>query len=79
MRDTLGREPSWDEIIDYAKQKECIYEGASIFDPVLCELLYKWFCTNGGSVDPSCRRFCSWSVLPEYWYPYNGIDLRLTK
>src|SRR6185295_8430413 len=27
--------------------------GTSIFDPVLCELAYKWFCPPGGSIlDP---------------------------
>jgi DNA modification methylase len=79
MRDTLGREPSWDEIIDYAKQKGMhVYEGASIFDPVLCELLYKWFCTNGGSVlDPFAGGSVRGVVAGILGYPYNGIDLRL--
>jgi hypothetical protein len=55
-----------------------VYEGASIFDPVLCELLYKWFCTNGGSVlDPFAGGLCSWSCCGILGYPYNGIDLRL--
>ncbi|HXF87125.1 MAG TPA: hypothetical protein VNK48_02075 [Xanthobacteraceae bacterium] len=27
--------------------------GTSIFDPVLCEIAYRWFCPPGGSVlDP---------------------------
>lgn len=79
MRDTLNREPSWDEIIDYAKQKGMhVYEGASIFDPVLCELLYKWFCTNGGSVlDPFAGGSVRGVVAGILGYPYAGIDLRL--
>lgn len=79
MRDTLGREPSWDEIIDYAKQKGMhVYEGASIFDPVLCELLYKWFCTNEGSVlDPFAGGSVRGVVAGVLGYPYAGIDLRL--
>lgn len=78
MRDTLGREPSWDEIIDYAKQKGMhVYEGASIFDPVLCELLYKWFCTNGGSVlDPFAGGSVRGIVAGVLGYDYLGIDLR---
>lgn len=78
MRETLKREPTWDEIIDYAKQKGMhVYEGASIFDPVLCELLYKWFCTNGGSVlDPFAGGSVRGVVAGVLGYPYEGIDLR---
>lgn len=78
MRDTLKREPTWDEIIDYAKQKGMhVYEGASIFDPVLCELLYKWFCTNGGSVlDPFAGGSVRGIVASILGYKYTGIDLR---
>jgi hypothetical protein len=55
-----------------------VYEGASIFDPVLCELLYKWFCTNGGSVlDPFAGGSVR-GVVGILGYPY-GIDLRWTK
>ncbi len=28
-------------------------DGTSIFDPALCELMYKWFCPNNGQIlDP---------------------------
>ena len=27
-----------------------INEGISIFDPALCEVLYKWFCPEGGKI-----------------------------
>ncbi len=79
MREMLNREPEWDEIIDYAKKKGMhIYEGASIFDPVLCELLYRWFCTNGGSVlDPFAGGSVRGVVAGILGYPYKGIDLRL--
>jgi hypothetical protein len=64
----------------YAKQKGIhVYGGASIFDPVLCELLYKWFCTNGGSV---LNHFAGSSVrlyVAGILGIYNGIDLRWTK
>ena len=31
--------------------------GTSIFDPVLCELVYRWFCPAGGAVlDPFAGR-----------------------
>lgn len=79
MRDTLKREPSWDEIIDYAKKKGLhVYEGASIFDPVLCELSYRWFCPIGGTIlDPFAGGSVRGIVAGVLGYPYKGIDLRL--
>lgn len=79
MRDTLKREPSWDEIIDYAKQKGMhVYEGASIFDPVLCELSYRWFCIDGGKIlDPFAGGSVRGVVAGVLGYEYKGIDLRL--
>ena len=79
MRESLNREPSWDEIIDYAKKKGMhIYEGASIFDPVLCELSYKWFCPEGGNIiDPFAGGSVRGVVAGVLGFPYKGIDLRL--
>jgi DNA modification methylase len=79
MRESLQREPSWDEIIDYAKQKGMhVYEGASIFDPVLCELSYRWFCTDGGRIlDPFAGGSVRGIVAGVLGYQYAGIDLRL--
>lgn len=79
MREMLQREPSWDEIIDYAKKKGMhVYEGASIFDPVLCELSYRWFCPDGGKIlDPFAGGSVRGIVAGVLGYPYNGIDLRL--
>lgn len=79
MRDMLQREPTWDEIIDYAKKKGMhIYEGASIFDPVLCELSYRWFCPDGGKIlDPFAGGSVRGVVAGVLGYEYRGIDLRL--
>lgn len=79
MRESLQREPSWDEIIDYAKKKGMhVYEGASIFDPVLCELSYRWFCPEGGRIlDPFAGGSVRGIVAGVLGYEYNGIDLRL--
>lgn len=78
MRDMLQREPSWDEIIDYAKKKGMhVYEGASIFDPVLCELSYRWFCPEGGKIlDPFAGGSVRGIVAGVLGYEYLGIDLR---
>lgn len=78
MREMLQREPSWDEIIDYAKKKGLhVYEGASIFDPVLCELSYRWFCPEGGFIlDPFAGGSVRGIVAGLLGYEYAGIDLR---
>lgn len=79
MREILGRDPEWDEILDYAKKKGMhVYEGASIFDPVLCELSYRWFCPIGGKIlDPFAGGSVRGIVAGVLGYPYKGIDLRL--
>lgn len=79
MRENLGRDPEWDEILDYAKKKGMhVYEGASIFDPVLCELSYRWFCPVGGRIlDPFAGGSVRGIVAGVLGYPYEGIDLRL--
>jgi DNA modification methylase len=51
--------------------------GTSIFDPVLCELMYEWFCPPGGQVlDPfaggSVRGIVASIMGLDYW----GCDLR---
>lgn len=78
MREMLQREPSWDEILDYAKKKGMhVYEGASIFDPVLCELSYRWFCPEGGNIlDPFAGGSVRGVVADILGYNYKGIDLR---
>ena len=52
-------------------------DGTSIFDPVLCELAYRWFCPAGGQiVDPfaggSVRGIVASMLGMHYW----GSDLR---
>lgn len=52
-------------------------DGVSIFDPVVCELAYRWFCPDGGQVvDPfaggSVRGVVAGALGRRYW----GCDLR---
>lgn len=52
-------------------------DGTSIFDPVLCELIYSWFCPVGGQVvDPfaggSVRGVVAGVMGRKYW----GCDIR---
>ena len=51
--------------------------GTSIFDPVLCELAYKWFCTEGGKVyDCFAGGSVRGIVAAKLGYDYHGIELR---
>jgi DNA modification methylase len=51
--------------------------GTSIFDPVLCEIAYRWFCPPGGSIlDPFAGGSVRGIVAAKLGYRYTGIDLR---
>lgn len=51
--------------------------GTSIFDPVLCELVYRWFCPPGGLVfDPFAGGSVRGVVASALGRRYVGIDLR---
>jgi hypothetical protein len=51
--------------------------GTSIFDPVLCEVLYRWFCPeNGLIVDPFAGGSVRGIVAAYLGFKYIGIDLR---
>ena len=51
--------------------------GTSIFDPVLCELVYRWFCQPGGLVlDPFAGGSVRGIVASKLGRRYVGIDLR---
>jgi len=56
---------------------ENMASGTSIFDPVLCELIYRWFCPPAGSVlDPFAGGSVRGIVASKLGHPYTGIDLR---
>lgn len=51
--------------------------GTSIFDPVLCELVYRWFCPKGGSIfDPFAGESTKGIVAAALEFKYTGIELR---
>jgi len=51
--------------------------GVSVFDPVLCELMYKWFCPNNGKIfDPFAGESTKGIVASCLGYSYTGIELR---
>jgi DNA modification methylase len=50
--------------------------GTSIFDPVLCELVYRWFCPPKGSIlDPFAGGSVRGIVASRLGRRYTGIDL----
>ncbi len=62
------------KIYDYLPD---IQTGTSIFDPVICELMYRWFCPEGGQiVDPFAGGSVRGIVAGLLGYKYHGIDLR---
>lgn len=51
--------------------------GISIFDPALCEVLYKWFCPDGGKIlDPFAGGSVRGIVASHLGFKYTGIDIR---
>ena len=51
--------------------------GTSIFDPVLCELAYRWFCPVGGTVlDPFAGGSVRGIVAGLLGRKYTGLELR---
>lgn len=49
----------------------------SIFDPVLCEIVYRWFCPAGGAVlDPFAGGSVRGIVAAALGHVYYGVDLR---
>jgi DNA modification methylase len=52
-------------------------QGTSIFDPALCEVLYHWFCEEGGRIlDPFAGGSVRGIVANYLGYKYTGIDIR---
>lgn len=50
--------------------------GTSVFDPVLCEVMYRWFCPEGGKVfDPFAGGIPRGAVAYVKGLDYLGIDL----
>jgi len=61
----------------YFDPKDDAAAGSSIFDPVLCELFYRWFCPAGGVIgDPFAGGSVRGIVASELGRNYVGMDLR---
>jgi DNA modification methylase len=78
IREKSGKDPSWEEVLDYCKKNSIsTMESTSIFDPVLCELAYRWFNTeNGFILDPFAGGSVRGIVAAKLGMNYYGVDLR---
>ena len=79
IKSELGRDATClpHNSFDPAKYKSAYNVGQSIFDPVLTELMYKWFCPVGGRIfDPFAGGSVRGIVAAKLGYEYHGIDLR---
>ena len=73
---TLGRKVSWVEFAQ-AHPESIKHQGTSVFDPVLCELVYRWFSAPGHLVlDPFAGGSVRGIVAAATGRAYAGVDLR---
>jgi len=74
--DKVGHKVTWPEFIA-ANPGAARQSGTSVFDPVLCELLYRWFTAPGAVVlDPFAGGSVRGIVAASIGRHYNGVDLR---
>ncbi|MFZ3192802.1 MAG: site-specific DNA-methyltransferase [Moraxellaceae bacterium] len=80
MRAVTGVDPTWDEVNAEADKRGMLsaaVSGTSIFDPVLCELAYRWFSPVGGLIlDPFSGGSVRGIVAAKLGRQYVGCDLR---
>lgn len=63
--------------MDTTKKEKNTSSYVSIFDPALCEVLYKWFCDENGTIlDPFAGGSVRGIVANKLGYKYTGIDIR---
>ena len=63
-------------LADLAKKQKSSLTGTSIFDPVLCEVIYNWFCIKCGTVfDPFAGGSVRGVIAEMLGLKYIGIDL----
>lgn len=74
IKSELGRQ---DNLLKMSKRIQDQGLSTSIFDPVLCEIMYKWFCPADGHIyDPFSGGSVRGIVAEKLGFYYFGIDLR---
>lgn len=78
MREASGRDPEWDAVLAEASRRGMsTTKQTSVFDAVLCELAYRWFCRPHGRVlDPFAGGSVRGIVASMLGLAYLGVDLR---
>lgn len=78
IRSDLGRTDLATTVVATDWMKRGTDAGGSVFDPVLCELAYRWFCPPGGQVlDPFAGGSVRGVVGAALGRRYLGIELRV--
>lgn len=76
LKSEVGRDAKVINMDTVAKEKNSA-EYVSVFDPALCEVLYHWFCEDGGNIlDPFAGGSVRGIVANYLGYKYSGIDIR---
>lgn len=81
MKSEVGRDAKTFNISSWLKEKPkngaMKMNDTSIFDPALTEVLYHWFCPEGGTIlDPFAGGSVRGIVANYLGYKYTGIDIR---
>lgn len=76
-KENLMNSPDLPEYATYGGSLKGVAPQTSIFDPVLCEIMYKWFNVDGGKIyDCFAGGSVRGIVAAQLGYDYKGIDLR---
>lgn len=77
LREQLQREPTTDEVVKAINDAGLyLFSGTSVFDPVLCELMYRWYNVKGGTVlDPFAGGSVRGVMAGQLMMEYHGNDL----
>ena len=81
LKSDLGRNGNLSNAQDKSEYMKTGCKGVavqtSIFDPVLAEIMYKWFCVDGGNIyDCFAGGSVRGIVADKLGYKYTGIDIR---
>lgn len=79
IKSEIGRDATTFNMSEWNDKKgnSKLPSDVSIFDPALCEVLYKWFCDENGSIlDPFAGGSVRGIVANKLGYKYTGIDIR---
>jgi hypothetical protein len=77
MEQQLGRKLTAEEFAPMYEPRSAADLGTSIFDPVICECAYKWWCPPGGQIiDPFAGGSVRGIVAEQLGFQYWGSELR---